>query len=257
MQNSLKDKLGRGEVSIGTWITINSPDIVELVSGVGFDFLIFDMEHSPLTAESVQSLLQVMKTPTPVPLARVAWNDHVMIKLALDIGVSGLVIPLIKNEVDVKNAIQATKYPPQGTRGIGPRRASDFYRSFQDYFKEANTQLLTILQIEHVDAVEGLDKIILEAKSSSGVDAFFVGPADLSASMGLFGKYDHPEFKRVLDLILKKSNEAKIPVGIHAFSVEDAKKRASEGFKLIVVSSDVAIIGQAFAQTVNATKELK
>ncbi len=254
IQNLLKSRLERGEATFGTWVTINSGDMVEIIADAGFDFLIFDMEHSPLTSESVQGLLQIMKNSSTTPLARIAWNDQVLIKLALDIGAKGLVIPLIKNQEDVRYATQASKYPPWGTRGIGPRRASDYYRRFAEYFKDANQQLLTILQIEHVDALENLDKIIVEAKSSKGVDAFFVGPADLSASMGIFAQYDHPDFIRALQKILKMSNDAKIPVGIHAFTVDDAIKRAEEGFKLIAVSSDVALVSQVFVQTATGVK---
>jgi 2-keto-3-deoxy-L-rhamnonate aldolase RhmA len=248
MNNALKDKLGKGEVAVGTWLTVNSLDLVELISDVGFDFLIFDTEHAPLTTETVQSLLQVMKNSATTPIVRVAWNDNVLIKLALDIGAYGLIIPFIKTGDDVVSAVRAMRYPPEGFRGIGPRRASNFYKSLQDYVREANKSLLSIMQIEHIDAIKNLE-IIASVAMRERVSAFFVGPADLAASMGVFGRFEEPKFMGAIQRVLEESKKVNIPAGIHAFNVDDALKRIKQGFKLIAVSSDVSLISSTFQHT--------
>jgi 2-keto-3-deoxy-L-rhamnonate aldolase RhmA len=254
MKYPLKEKLERGEVAFGTWITVNSTDLVEMASDSGFDFLIFDTEHSPLTIESVQSLLQAMKSSPTTPIVRVAWNDQVLIKLALDSGAAGLVIPLIKNSADVLSASRAMKYPPEGARGIGPRRASNYYNEVQDYVSRANQELLTVLQIEHADAVADLDSIA-EASAKAGVDSLFVGPADLSASMGIFGKYEDSNFVNSLSRVLEVSKRVDIAAGIHAFNLDDAMKRAKQGFRVIAVSSDVSMISGTFRGIVKDLKK--
>jgi 2-keto-3-deoxy-L-rhamnonate aldolase RhmA len=248
--HSLKEKLEKGQVAVGTWITINSLDLVEIASDVGFDFVIFDTEHAPLTIESVQSLLQVMKSCNTSSIVRVAWNDQVLIKLALDIGADGLLIPQVKTAEDVVSVSRAMKYPPEGIRGFGPRRASNYYRSAtQDYLKRANEELISILQIEHVDAIKNLDALASAAKKEN-ISGLFVGPADLSASMGIFGEYDNKDFVDAIERVLQESKEVNIPAGIHAFNVNDAIKRIKQGFRLLTVSSDVSMIAEGFDRIV-------
>jgi 2-keto-3-deoxy-L-rhamnonate aldolase RhmA len=255
MHGVLREKLDRGDVALGTWVTVNSPDLVEIASDAGFDFLIFDAEHAPLTMESIQSLLQVLKSDkTTTPIVRVAWNDQVMIKLALDIGASGLLIPQVKNADDVVSASRAMKYPPEGIRGLGPRRASNYYREMQDYASRANTELVSILQIEHIDAVKNLGTIVSTALKEK-ISSLFVGPADLSASMGLLGKYDDKSFTDALQKILDESKKANIALGIHAFDVEDAVRRIKQGFRVITVSSDVSMIGNVFHETLSDVRK--
>ncbi len=254
MHGVLREKLERGEVALGTWITVNSTDLVEIASDAGFDFLIFDAEHAPLTMESIQSLLQVLKSDKTTPIVRVAWNDQVLIKLALDIGPSGLLIPQVKTADDVVSASKAMKYPPEGIRGLGPRRASNYYREVQDYATRANRELVSILQIEHTDAIKNLGMII-PAVSKEKISALYVGPADLSASMGLLGKYDDRTFTEGLQRILEESGKANIPVGIHAFNGEDALKKIKQGFRVITVSSDVSMIGDVFRETLRDVRK--
>lgn len=235
---------------MGTWITIGSQDIAETASTVGFDYLVFDTEHAPLSNETVQKLMQACGVKV-VLLVRVAWNDQVLIKLALDIGAQGLIIPLVNSKEDAAKAVAATKYPPVGIRGIGPRRASNYYQSFQDYVAAADKETMVIIQIEHIDAVKNIDEI-LQVK---GIDAIFIGPADLTASMGLLGKYDDPRVIATIDKVLEKAKRANVIVGIHTFGPEDAAKRIAQGFQLIIVGTDIGFFIQGCKETIKRIRD--
>jgi 2-dehydro-3-deoxyglucarate aldolase len=235
IHNTTKEMLKQGKTALGTWITTGNQDITELAASIGFDYLAFDTEHAPLSNETVQKLIQSMGGAKVTPFVRVAWNDQVLIKLALDIGAHGLIIPLVNTREDAMRAVAATKYPPAGVRGIGPRRASNYYQSFQDYVAAADKEIMVIIQIEHLDAVKNIDEIL----SVKGIDAIFIGPADLTASMGLLGKYENPKVTAAIDKVLSSAKRGKIVAGIHTFGPEDAIERISQGFQLIIVGTDV------------------
>ncbi|SRR5579875_545747 len=247
MKNKMKDALASGKTQIGTWITTASPDVTELIAGAGFDFLVFDMEHAPLSIETVQNLLQVSKGSGTTPLVRVAWNDQVMIKLALDVGAEGLVIPQVNTKEDAETAVRAMRYPPAGTRGIGPRRASDYYRSFKEYISSADKELLVALQIEHIDAVKNVDQIV----GVQGVDVLFIGPADLSASMGLLGKHDHQSVQSAIGEVFKAALKRNVTIGIHTFDSDDAMKKMAMGARMVMISTDVGLLTKGCKDTLS------
>lgn len=245
IRNQVKEVLGRGEVTLGTWITTASPDVAEIMANMGFDCLVFDTEHAPLSIETVQNLIQATNGSGTFPIVRVAWNDQVLIKRALDIGAYGLIVPWVNSKEDAVMAVRAAKYPPTGIRGIGPRRASNYYQNFKDYFEGADEEIMVVVQIEHIDAVDNVDEIV----SVEGIDVFFIGPADLTASMGLFGKYNHPKVVQAMDKVLNSIKDAGVPAGIHAFDIEDAIERISQGFQFILVGTDIGFLIQGCAET--------
>jgi len=240
IKNKVKEMLKRNEVTLGTWITTASPDVAEIMADIGFNWLIFDMEHAALGIETVQNLIQATRKSDVVPIVRVAWNDQVLIKLALDIGSYGLLVPMVNSREDAVKAVEAAKYPPAGIRGVGPRRASNYYRSFQDYLAKADEEIMVIVQIEHFEAVENIDSIL----SVEGVDVAFIGPADLTASMGLFGQYSNPKVVEAIDTVLTSCKKAGVPVGTHAFNVENASELISKGFRFIALGTDVGFLIQ-------------
>ena len=173
-------KINNGGVCLGTGITFTDPTATEALCDL-FDFVWIDMEHNALSLEAVQGHLMATKASRTVPLVRVPANDPTMIKRVLDIGAAGVIVPMIRTAQEAALAVQACRYPPQGFRGIGPRRASNYGRSLgTDFFKDANENILTMVQIEHRDAVENLDGIL----SVPGLSGIAIGRADLSASMG-------------------------------------------------------------------------
>lgn len=250
MKNKIKDMLKQEKITLGTWITTASADIAEILADGGFDWLVFDMEHAPLDIETVQTLLQATRKSDIVPIIRVAWNDQVLIKRALDIGSYGILVPLVNSKEDAVRAVQAAKYPPEGFRGVGPRRASNYYRHFQDYLARANDEIMIIVQIEHFKAVDNIDSIL----SVEGLDAVYIGPADLTASMGMFGQYEHPKVVEAIKKVLLSCKKAGIPAGTHAFDAQSAINLTSKGFRLITVGTDVGFLIQGCSETLKEVK---
>jgi 2-keto-3-deoxy-L-rhamnonate aldolase RhmA len=231
--NRVKALLKKGQPTFGVWIWIGSPDAVEMLAHLGFDWLVFDMEHAPVDIGAVQSLMQASNGTEITPFVRVAWNDIVMIKRALDIGAQGLVIPWVNSKDDAVKAVQAARYPPRGLRGVSPRRAA-LYGLDRNYLAEADNNIAVIVQIETPEAVENAKDIL----SVDGVDAYFIGPMDLSTSMGIQGQFDHPEFRKAITRVADAGKALGIPGGIMCRSVADIKRAVEDGFKFIALGTD-------------------
>jgi 2-keto-3-deoxy-L-rhamnonate aldolase RhmA len=231
--NRVKELLQRGEVTLGPWITIGHPDVVEMLAHMGFDWMAFDMEHAPLDIRTVQNLMQAANGTEVTPFVRVAWNDIVLIKQVLDLGTQGLVIPWVNTREDAIRAVRAARYPPQGLRGAGPRRAA-LYGLDRDYMAQAAAQIMIIAQIETTEAVENAENIL----EVEGVDGFFIGPTDLSTSMSIPGQRDHPELQRAIRKVLEIGKKLGKPGGIMCHSINEIKRAVDDGFKFIAAGSD-------------------
>lgn len=240
MKNPLKAKLKEGGVLFGTAITIAHPDVAEVIGQVGYDWVVFDTEHAPLDVASIQVLLQAMKPLASVPMMRVAWNDMVMIKRALDIGSYGVIVPWVNSKEDAERAVQAVRYPPQGLRGYGPRRAG---LGDPDYAKTANDEIFLGIQIETKKAVDNVDKIL----SVEGIDAVFIGPYDLSMSLGVFTQWDNPIFTKSVAKILASAQKHNVTPGMLAPA--EWQKRVQEGFKMIMMTPDLPMLQEAATRT--------
>ena len=246
--SNIKQKI-KNETTIGTFLSIPSSDITEILSLSGFDWLIIDMEHAPISIDKAQSMIQTISDEV-ISIMRPTWNDPVLIKQCLDIGAQGLLIPWINNVEDAENAIKATKYPPQGIRGVGPRRASKYGKKYREYLENANDEIFLILQIETREAVENIDDIL----KTEGVDLFFIGPADLSTSMGYRGVVDTPEVVEIIDYLLDKSKELGVPAGIYVSDIENAILHIKKGFKFIALSIDYNYLLESTSNAVNNIK---
>jgi len=232
-KNFVKEKLRKGEPSVGTWIGIGHPDIPEILGNIGFDWFVFDMEHGPHSIEKVQNLMQAMSTSPTLPLVRVPWNDMVMIKRALDIGAYGVVIPWVNTKEDAVYAVKACRYPlHNGLRGCGPRRASN-YGFDTEYFDMVDDEILIVVQIETETAIKNLDDIF----SVEGIDVAFIGPFDLSMSLGCFRQFDNPKFTRALETVLTKAKEAGIAPGIFC-GVDNINDYTAKGFQFNALGED-------------------
>lgn len=248
MKNPVKTKLKRGETSIGTWVGIGHPDITESLSKVGFDWLLFDTEHSPLNIEVIQRLLQSMGyARNCVPLIRVAWNDLILVKRALDIGAYGLVIPWVNTKEEALNAVKACKYPPEGVRGFGPRRAA---MDDPDYVKTANEELLIVAQIETETALKNLDEIL----SVKGIDVALIGPYDLSMNLGVFTLWDNPKFKVAVDRILQACEKWKVTPG-YVCDDKNVKWAAERGFRFLSIEGDEDFMIKGALDSLRRAKE--
>jgi 2-keto-3-deoxy-L-rhamnonate aldolase RhmA len=238
MKNLLKEKLIQGKQCYGAWISIEAPICTELMSSLGYDYLVFDTEHSPLDILTVQTLMQVVMNETTTPIVRVWWNDLIAIKRALDIGAHGVLVPWVNSREEAIHAVKATRYPPEGLRGCGPRRPLLFDPG---YYETANHEIMVICQIETRKAVENIDEIV----SVEGVDATYIGPADLAASLGHLGDMEHPEVQKAIDTILSATKKSGKKAGIHVAAGKSIEYRMRQGFDLITLGRDIDYLKNA------------
>ena len=234
----LKAKLANNEAIIGTWVSLADPAVTEILCSVGFDFLLLDGEHAPINETVLKKLLLAVNGSDTAIMFRVRKNDEALIKVALDLGVDGLFVPMVNSADEARQAVQATRYPPLGKRGIGPWRASNYYQNMADYVAQANEQITLILQIEDIAALPHLDEIL----SVQGFDAAFIGPADLSASLGLFPNTQHPIVIETIELITQKCLAAGIPLGIDAASPEHITQMRQQGLQIFTYGMDVSYL---------------
>ncbi|MDP2949317.1 MAG: aldolase/citrate lyase family protein [Chloroflexota bacterium] len=246
--NKVKQQWRQGQPSVGTWLSLGDPLAAEILAHVGFDWLTVDMEHNAIDLADAQALFQAIATTDTVPMVRVPWNDPQIIKRVLDIGAYGVVIPNVKDRGEAEQAAQACRYPPQGIRGIGTLRGHLY--GGPDYTDRANEEIAVIAMIEHIDAVARAEEIM----TTPGIDAVFIGPNDLAASMGLPLGLDnpHPEHQAAVARVLEAGKRLGLPVGIHCGSVQAVNQRIAEGFLWLALSSDAGLLAgaahQAFQQ---------
>lgn len=238
---TLKERLRRKQVTIGSWITIGDQSVAEIMSGAGFEWLAIDMEHSAISIAQCQELIRVIGLCRVAPLVRVGTNDPLLIKRAMDAGAHGVIIPMVNSKEDAENAVSAVRYPPLGERGVGISRAHGYGALFEQYKKWLQKESIVVVQIEHKKAIENLEEIL----TAKGIDAFIVGPYDLSGSLGRPGDFNCPEMQSVLKHIRDVAKCFKIPMGFHVVQpdVAAALKKIKEGYKLLAFSFDAMLLG--------------
>lgn len=224
---------------MGTCISFVDPTITEALSGV-LDFVWIDTEHSAMSLERVQGHIMATKGSETVPLVRVAANDPVLIKPVLDIGAAGVIVPLIKTADDVRRAVSACRYPPEGIRGCGPRRPSGYgARGGPEFLQSANKTIITIVQIEQREALDNLTEIL----AVPGLTSIVVGPNDLAASLGYPGEPRHPEVVRSIDAVIAKARQAKVPMGIAiGDDPEEMIQWADKGVSWLAMGADFILL---------------
>ena len=246
--NKLKNRIKSGEVLIGSWINSASPIIAELMSHIGFDFLVVDAEHSAVDLPQTQQLFQAIKSGNTncSPIVRVPSAKYSITKRFMDAGAQGIIAPLVRTKQEAIDLVQGTKYFPQGMRGVGFCRANNYGIDIQEYLEESNEDSLLIVQIEHVDAVNNIDDIL----SVEGIDVALIGPYDLSASMGIATEFDHPQYIEARNEILRACKQKSIAAGIHVVQPkpEEAKDRIDDGFQFIGYSLDITMISSYFSE---------
>ncbi|MFO8060016.1 MAG: aldolase/citrate lyase family protein [Bacillota bacterium] len=240
-ENRVKQLLRQDRPAIGNWINLPSPAVAEFVAGYGMDWLVFDTEHGPYGEEAIEDLLRAVRGSGVVPLVRVAGNDPVLIKKALDRGAGGIICPLVNTEEEARAAVAACRYPPDGIRGVAGTRASDYGRDLPAYFERWNDEVLIACQMETVQALENVEAIA----AVDGLDVLFIGPADLSASLGLFGQSDHPEVRDAVRRIVRAARENGIAAGYYASGPEEVLRCIDEGMRFVACGSELKFLGNA------------
>jgi len=226
-KNITKEKLKNGEVVIGTFVTFPSPTIVEICGHAGFDFVILDAEHGPLSPGSCEDLVRAADVTGMTPIVRVTYNHPKLILRYLDIGALGVQIPMVRTAEDARLAVEAVKYFPQGKRGMGGARTSAWGMKggFANYVVESNQETMVIIQIETEEAVENVDEIA----SVEGVDALLIGRLDLSQAMGIPGKTEDPIMVKAVDRIIDAAQNAGIGVGLFELDAQRASQFVGRG----------------------------
>jgi 2-keto-3-deoxy-L-rhamnonate aldolase RhmA len=247
-ENRVKKLIKEGKRTAGAWAQLCSPLSAECLARGGFDWILIDMEHAGGDIQTLMGQCQAIAAAgtVSVPLVRVPWNDVVWIKRILDAGAYGLMIPYVNTKEEAVRALQFCKYPPLGIRGIaGSVRAAGYGRDTAGYLKRANDEIFIMLQIETPQAVANLEAIA----SVPGVDALFVGPMDLSTSMGHFGNPAHPEVQAVIADIEARAKKIGMPLGTISGSWDQAKALYERGYQLITLASDSVLISKVGAET--------
>ena len=231
--DNLKSKLRNKELTIGSWITFSDPAIAEIMAKSGFDWLAVDMEHSGLSFGQAQEIIRIIDLCGVVPLVRVMENNADLIKRFMDAGAHGIIVPLVNSRNDAERAVNAVKYPPLGTRGVGLSRAQNYSLDLESYRKWNQECSIVIVQVEHIKAVENLESIM----NTEGVDGFIIGLYDLSGSLGCPGDFEHPKVQEALDEIHNKARNKNYLIGQHIVKPEpeEVKKRLKRGLNLSVL----------------------
>jgi len=231
-KNQAKEKLLNGETIYGVFCNLYSPMIVELVGHIGFDFALIDAEHGPAGVESCEHMVRAGDSVGIPVFVRIAMNIRQNILRYLDIGTRGVQLPMVNTREEAEAVVQAVKYPPKGRRGLAAIRAADYglKMPLKDYTLMANRELLTVVQIETVQAMENVKEIL----TVDDIDVFFIGPTDLSTSMGYTAQAEHPEVQSAIENLVKQIRAAGKAAGTIAYTDEALNKAKERGFQYIV-----------------------
>jgi 4-hydroxy-2-oxoheptanedioate aldolase len=239
--NHARARLKRGEPSVGTWLTLPDPVAARLMARAGFDWLTVELEHTPVNLETAAQSFAVIAGNNCVPLARVPWNTGENIKRVLDTGAYGIVVPMVNSRAEAEAAVAAARYAPLGRRSIGGQlHATNFDTDPATYYARANDQILVVLMMEHVEAIEAADDIL----SVPGVDVAFFGPNDLHNSMGKKPVFDSDDkqFTDAVTHVLNTARKYDVAPGIHVLDAPAAQRRIGEGFQFIAVTSEAGMM---------------
>lgn len=235
-----RTRLFSGESLFGTILTIPSAEIVEILVAAGYDWFFLDLEHSAMTAREAQLLLQVSAGRVPC-LIRTENHQELAIRKALDVGADGIIVPQVNSAEMAQHIVAVAKYPPAGTRGAGLGRAQGYGFAFKDYIATANESLAVVVQIEHIDGVRNIDHIL----GVPGIDAVFIGPYDLSGSMGKLGRIEDEVVQEAIETVIASAERRKIPVGIFSASAATVAPLIEKGVSFFAVGTDALLLGSA------------
>ncbi|MCC8396604.1 2-dehydro-3-deoxyglucarate aldolase [Paraburkholderia sp. MMS20-SJTR3] len=238
LPNHFRRAVREGQTQIGCWSSLASPIVTELMGTIGFDWILLDAEHAPNDVLTLIPQLMALKDSGTAPVVRPPANDSVAIKRFLDSGFSNFLVPFVDSADDAARAVAATRYPPQGIRGVSVGHRGNRYGTVADYFEIANDNVCVIPQIESRNAVDAIDSIL----AVDGVDAVFVGPSDLAASYGQLGNAGHPDVQQAIAHVFERARAAGKSSGILAPVQADAERYLSMGARVVAVCADLGLL---------------
>jgi len=235
----------RGEPTIGSCMSMAHASIAKILAMAGYDWIVIETEHTAIDVSEVLRLIIAIEQRGSVPLVRLAWNDPIQAKAVLDSGAAGVLVPMVNTKADAELAVSMTKYPPLGSRGVGLARAQGYGINFDAYVTNANADTLLLVQIEHREAVENIEQIL----SVTGIDGVFIGPYDLSLSLGIPGNLNHPDILAAKQKVLSATLAHGLIVGMHFVqpqtAASDCQKAISEGYRFIALGTDILFLGDS------------
>jgi 2-dehydro-3-deoxyglucarate aldolase len=241
----IKRTLKDGKLTIGSWMSMAHVSIAEILASAGYDWVVIETEHTAIDVSEVLRLIVAIEGRGAIPLVRLAWNDPIQAKAVMDSGAAGILVPMVNTKADAELAVSSIKYPPMGLRGVGLARAQGYGVALDEYVRNANRDGLLMVQIEHIDAVKNIDEIL----SVPGIDGTFIGPYDLSLSMGLAGQLQHPDVEVAKQHVLEATKTHGLAPGIHLVhpdtAAEDLRKCAELGYRFIALGTDILFLGDS------------
>ncbi len=251
IKNEVKRKLKQGEPTVGNWVGLPSPSVVEILVRFGMDWLVLDTEHGPYGEEMLEDMMRAMRGSGVTPIIRVPDTDPAIIKKALDRGGYGIICPLVNTAEQARLAVSSCKYPPEGIRGVAGARASGYGADLPTYYAECNDEILVACQIETAEALDNVEEIA----AVPGVDMLFIGPSDLSANLGLFGRTDEPSFRAAVDSICSAARAADVAIGYYASDPQDVLRCIEEGMTFVSLANDVRFLAGAAEEDYRRVRE--
>jgi 2-keto-3-deoxy-L-rhamnonate aldolase RhmA len=246
-----REKINAGRLCVGVGITFSDPTVTDSLSDL-VDFVWIDMEHNPLTLEAVQAHILATQGTDVTAIVRVPSHDPSLIKTVLDIGADGIIAPNVRSAAEATDIVRACRYPPDGVRGYGPRRPSRYgVLGGSEYCRIANESVLAIAQIEHIDAVRDIDKIL----EVPGLDSIVFGPNDLSGSMGCMGEPKRPEVIEAMETVISAARGSNVFIGSGAGNPQDSLYWISQGVDWLLLATDYALMRTATAEFAKNIRE--
>jgi 2-dehydro-3-deoxyglucarate aldolase len=252
MINGFKRAIAARKPQLGIWSSLTGNLLAEILGDAGFDWILFDTEHAPNDLQQLIGQLQAIRGTSVHAMVRPAANDPVLIKRVLDIGFRNVLVPFVQTAEEAALAVAATRYPPNGIRGVSAYQRNNGYGRIKSYFELIDDNITVTVQIETKEAIENLQSIA----ATSGVDAIFVGPGDLAASFGHLGQIRHEDVQNAIRSIGERATAVGVPAGIVAGNAEDAERYLAWGFTFMTVGSDIALFRGAVEQASNLIRNL-
>ncbi len=248
--NHFKRAIAAGKAPVGAWLVSAAASAAEALGCIGFDFLVVDMEHTPLDTPQMVGILQTIAGTSAQAIVRPPWNDVVMVKRVLDVGAQSLLFPFVQNADEAKRAVASTRYPPAGVRGVAAMHRGSRYGTVPNYQKRAHEEICVIVQIETMTAFDQLEAIA----AVPGVDSIFIGPADLSASMGFLGDMGNSAVQEKLRAGAQTCKRLGKPCGIVGANPEIVANFLDYGFSWVAVGSDLAMLASRATEYLGAVR---
>lgn len=251
-KNTTKAKLKAGETVFGAFVRYPDAGLIEFLGYQGWDFLVFDAEHGTVEPRDCENMTRAAELRGVTPIVRVTTNQQPIILRFLDTGAQGLLVPWVQTAAEAEAAVRSVKYQPQGIRGLAGVRAADYgqTQTLGEYTEQANAETLVVLQIETARAVDHLPEIL----KVGGIDVVFIGPSDLSQSLGLPGQAQHPEVQAAMQRVADAVAPTDVALGLMVRNLETARQWRQKGARFIAISLE-SVLGPAVKRYLQQAKE--